>query len=167
MTGDHVMVDSNRTETEDLSSAEDKFLKERASSETSMKDSERKPKKWKLIFIAAGLIVLILVIINSLNEMHKLHNPSIPVITQIENARTSMFFLSLELDSYRQINGGFPDTLDLEMQTYGLEYDLDSDGLYTLAYQSEDTTLVFCSTDDPAELVSEELAVEVFGKGLE
>lgn len=164
MTGDHVMVDYSKTEAEDLSSAEDKFLKERASSETSMRDSEKKPIKWKLIFIAVGVIVLILVIINSLNDMHKLHNPEVPVITQIENARTSMFFLSLELENHRQINGGFPDTLDLEMQTYGLEYDLDSDGLYILTYQSQDTTLVFYSTDDPAELVSEELAVEVFGE---
>lgn len=159
------MADSNDIEEENLSSAEDKFLEERASSRVPVKIIGANSKKWKLVFIAIGVIILILVIVNSLNEMHELHNPSIPVATQLENARTGMFFLSLELENYRQINGRFPDTLDLEMQTYDLEYDLESDALYTLTYQSEDTSIVFCSTDDPAKLVSEELAADVFGGG--
>lgn len=158
------MADFSKTEVEDLNGAEDRFLKERALSESSENVSGKNSRKWKLIFIAIGVIILILVLINSLHEMHKLHNPSIPVASQLENARTSMFFLSLELENYRQINGEFPDTLDLEMQTYDLEYNLDSDGTYILTYQSEDTSLVFRSTDDPAELVSDELAAEVFGE---
>ena len=159
------MEDSNRIEEENLSNAEDRFLEERTSSRVPVKVIGANSKKWKHIFIAIGVIILLLVIVNSLNEMHELHNPSIPVATQLENARTSMFFLSLELENYRKLNGMFPDTLDLEMQTYDLEYDLESGVLYTLTYLSDDTSLVFCSTDDPAELVSEELAADVFGGG--
>ena len=126
-------------------------------------DRDRK-KRTKSIIAIAGFVLLVLLVLNSVNQMHSIHHPDVPVEEVLDNARTTMFFMSLDLQNHLLEYGSYPDTLDPEMEAYGLDYVLETDGSYTISYHGRDTVFTFNSHQDPALLVTEELARQLHGE---
>lgn len=157
--------DFEKNESE-LVNAEQKFQKELDSRMASKKKYSENSKKWKLILICIGIVALILIIINSFHEMHELHNPSRPIELELEDAKITMFMVSIKLEEYRKANACYPDSLGPGMDIYDTDYILHSDGSYSLSCQLVDTTVTFSSTENPGDLISEDFMHKVIGGGV-
>ncbi len=159
------MSDLPESTNQEFDTAEKEYQKEKASREALKKKYKNNSKKWKLILMCVGVVLLILVIINSFNEIHELRNPARPLGMQLEDAKLTMFMISLKLEEYRSVNACYPDSLGPGMDTYDADYILHSDGSYTLSCQLSDSTVIFRSTDNPADLISEDFMNEVMREG--
>ncbi|MCD4846824.1 MAG: hypothetical protein K8R76_01385 [Candidatus Aegiribacteria sp.] len=149
----------------EFDTAEREYQKNKALRETQQKNFKDNSKKWKLILMCVGVVLLILVIINSLNEIHELNNPVRPLGLQLEDAKLTMFMISLKLEEYRITNACYPDSLDPGMDIYDVDYILHPDGSYMLSCQAGDSTVTFKSTENPGDLVSEDFLSEVVRVG--
>ena len=145
---------------QEFDTAEKEYQKEKASIEAQQKELKDNSKKWKLILMCVGVVLLILVIINSFNEIHELKNPTRPLGMQLEDAKLTMFMISLKLEEYRRVNACYPDSLGPGMDIYDADYILHPDGSYTLSCQLSDSTVTFGSTENPAGLISEDFMNE-------
>lgn len=159
------MSDIPKSTNHEFDTAEREYQKEKASKEAQQKKFKDNSKKWKFILMFVGVVLLILVIINSFNEIHELRNPTRPLGIQLEDAKLTMFMISLKLEEYRSANTCYPDSLGPGMDIYDVGYILHPDGSYTLSCQLSDSTVTFSSTENPGDLVSEDFMSEVVRKG--
>lgn len=156
-----MMSDILKSTNYEFDTAEREYQQEKDSKETQKNKFKDNSKKWKLILMGVGVVLLILVIINSFNEIHELSNPTRPLGMQLEDAKLTMFMISLKLEEYRSTNACYPDSLGPGMDIYDVGYILHPDGSYTLSCQVSDSTVAFRSTENPGDLVSEDFMNEV------
>lgn len=160
-----IMSDIPESTNQEFDTAEKKYQKEKASREAQQKKFKDNSKNWKLILMCVAVVLLILVIINSFNEVHELRNPIRPLSMQLEDAKLTMFMISLKLEEYRSVNACYPDSLGPGMDIYDTDYILHPDGSYTLSCQLSDSTVTFRSTENPADLISEDFMNEFLREG--